>query len=84
MLSEIDFVKSKLNDVGYQEMLYSKLLPFIIEIEGKKTMVLFTDRRHYEKVLLRFRNRTIPWSASSLDLGLIENLWGILRRKVYD
>lgn len=48
MLSEIDFVKSKLNDVGYQEMLYSKLLPFIIEIEGKKTMVLFTDIRHYE------------------------------------
>lgn len=73
MLSEIDFVKSKLNDVGYQEMLYSNLLPFIIEIEGKKTMVLFIDRRHYEKVLLRFRNRTITmvsiesWSGSDWE-----------------
>ena len=38
MLSDIVFVKGKLNDVGYQEMLHSKLLPFIIEIEDKKTI----------------------------------------------
>lgn len=38
MLNEIVFVKDKLNDVGYQEMLHNELLPFIIEIEDKKTI----------------------------------------------
>ena len=36
MLSEIVFIKGKLNTIGYQEMLHGELLPFITEIEEKK------------------------------------------------
>lgn len=35
-LSEIVFIKGRLNAMGYQEMLHGELFPFTIEIEDKK------------------------------------------------
>lgn len=38
MLSEIVFLKDKLNAIGYREMLHDELLPFIAEIGDNKTI----------------------------------------------
>lgn len=38
MLSEIVFLKDKLNAIEYREMLYDELLLFIVQIEDNKTI----------------------------------------------
>lgn len=67
MLSEIVFVKCKLNAIGYQETLldiYRQLLHFITEIEDKKTSfqqdnALIHTAAKYKNVVSRFRNGII-------------------------
>lgn len=38
MLSEIVFLKDKLNAIEYREMLYDELLLFMVQIEDNKTI----------------------------------------------
>lgn len=76
MLSEIVFAKSQLNATGYQEILHSKLLPFMIETEDKK---YFFKRKPLQKRWFRdFAIELLTWTVLSADLKTIVNLRGIL------
>lgn len=59
LLREIVFAKSKVYVKGYQETLHSELLPFIAEIEDKKTMFRQDDApfHRWENVVSKFRSR---------------------------
>lgn len=64
ILSEIIFLRARLNIMGYQETFHDELLPFVTIIEDEKTILSARQRsylcsRHYKKVVLRFRNRII-------------------------
>lgn len=68
MLSEIVFVKNKLNAVKYQEMLHGELLFFVTEIEDKKTIFQRNNApihriRQYEKLVPRSQNRIITMTG---------------------
>ncbi|KAK2577741.1 hypothetical protein KPH14_000741 [Odynerus spinipes] len=87
--SEIAFLNGRLNATGYQNMLYDYLLPFITLIEDDKTIFQQDNAPIHtasstKKWFQEFGIELLPWSALGPDLNPIENLWGILARKVYD
>lgn len=89
LLREIVFAKSKVYVKGYQETLHSELLPFIAEIEDKKTVFRQDDAPFHTATagktwFQNFEAELPPWTISRPDLKPIENLWGTLAREVYD
>ncbi len=74
------FLKSKVNTAVYQEVLEHFMLPAADQLYGDADFIFQQDLApaHSAKDGIPVLN----WPANSPDLNPIENLWGIVKRKM--
>ena len=87
--SPIVFLKCKINANKYQDCLETHLLPFITISEDEnfkfqQDNAPIHTARSTEQWLNDYGISCIEWPALSPDLNPIENVWGLLARRVYD
>ncbi len=82
------FLRSKVNTAVYQEVLEHFMLPAADQLYGDADFIFQQDLAPAQSAKATstwFKDHGIPvhnWIANSLDLNPIENLWGIVKRKM--
>ena len=86
--AKLAFTSSKMNSEEYTDVLDRHLLPFLEEIHPQCAVFqqdnasIHTSRRTKEWLASKNIN-LLDWPACSPDCNPIENLWGMLVRKIY-
>jgi len=86
--SEIVFISGRMNSAAYQDMLQTNLLPFAQHIPTESWVYQQDNASIHRSAStlqwLESKNvNLLDWPSRSPDINPIENLWGLLVRKVY-